>query len=151
VSAPVFALVVGVIYVAAGGLGFAGALPVTNLLSALYLAAGAWGCAAWAGATGAVRYARWIAVLFGALCVLNFVPGLRTLFTLAPYGGADFWLHAATALLAARFGFRSLARTVRRGERRHIHPDRRLALHPVALERRRGVADRRFGGALSNG
>jgi len=151
VSAPAFALVIGLIYIAAGILGFTGELPATSVLSALYLLVGAWGCGAWAGAMGAVRYARALAVLFAALCILNFVPALRGFFTLAPLGGADFWLHAATAVFAARFGFRSLLRGLRRGERRRIHPDRRRALHPVAQERRWGIADRRFGGALLNG
>jgi hypothetical protein len=151
VSAPGFALVIGLIYIAAGILGLTGELPVTSLLSALYLVVGAWGCGAWAGAMGAVRYARALAVLFAALCLLNFIPALRGFFTLAPLGGADFWLHAATALFAAHFGFRSIARGLRRGERRVHHPDRRHTLQPVARERRRGISDRRFGGALLNG
>ena len=54
-SAPVFALVIGLVYIGAGILGFTGELPATNLLSALYLLVGAWGCGAWAGAMGAVR------------------------------------------------------------------------------------------------
>jgi len=151
VSAPGFALVIGLIYIAAGILGFTGELPATNVLSALYLLVGAWGCGAWAGAMGSVRYARSLAVVFAALCILNFVPALRGFFTLAPPGGADFWLHAATAVFAAHFGFRSIARGLRQGERRRLHPDRRRALYPVARERRRGIADRRFGGALLNG
>jgi hypothetical protein len=151
VSAPAFALVIGLVYVGAGILGFTGELPATNVLSALYLLVGAWGCGAWAGAMSAVRYAQVLAVLFTALCILNFVPAVRGYFTLAPLGGADFWLHAATAVFAARFGFRSLLRGLRRGERRHLHPDRRQALQSVARERRRGIADRRFGGALLNG
>ena len=150
-SAPGFALVIGLIYLAAGVLGLTGVLPIANSAGVLYLAVGAWGCAAWAGATGAVRYARSLAVLFAALCILNFVPAVRGFFTLAPPGGADFWLHAATAVFAAHFGFRSVARGLRREERRLIHPDRRHALHPVAHERRQGIADRRFGGALLNG
>ena len=150
-SAPGFALVIGLVYIAAGILGFTGELPATNVLSAIYLVVGAWGCGAWAGAMGAVRYARVLAVLFATLCLLNFVPALRGFFTLAPPGGADFWLHAATAGLAAHFGFRSIARRLRPGERRRIHPDRRNELHPVGYERRRGIADRRFGGALLNG
>lgn len=150
-SAPGFSLVIGLIYIAAGILGLTGELPATNLLSALYLVVGAWGCGAWAGAMGAVRYARALAVLFAALCVLNFIPALRSLFTLAPLGSADFWLHAGTALFATHFGFRSIARGLRRGERRVHHPDRRSTLQAVARERRRGIADRRFGGALLNG
>jgi hypothetical protein len=151
VSAPGFALLAGLIYIAAGILGLTGVLPVTSVLSVLYLLVGAWGFGAWAGAMGAVRYARWLAILFAALCVLNFVPALRDFFTLTPLGGADFWLHAATAVFAAHFGFRSIARGLRRGERRRVHPDRRQARHPVVQERRRGIADRRFGGALQNG
>jgi hypothetical protein len=151
VSAPSFALAVGLVYIAAGILGFTGELPVTNALSALYLVVGAWGCGAWAGAMGAVRYARWLTIVFATLCILNFVPAVHGFFTLAPLGGADFWLHAATAIFAAHFGFRSLARRLQPRERRRVHPDRRRGLHAVERERRRGVADRRFGGALLNG
>jgi hypothetical protein len=152
VSAPGFALAIGLVYIAAGILGLTGELPVTNALSALYLVVGAWGCGAWAGAMGAVRYARSLTVLFAALCILNFVPALRSFFTLAPLGSAEFWLHAATAVFAAHFGFRSLARGLRRGERRHAGADRRHAPHSVTSERRRGAADRRFGGGtLSSG
>jgi hypothetical protein len=152
VSAPGFALVIGLIYIAAGILGLTGELPATNVLSALYLLVGAWGCGAWAGAMGAVQYARALAVLFAALCIVNFVPALRGFFTLAPLGGADFWLHAATAVFAAHFGFRSMARGLRRRERRHAGADRRHAPNPVANERRRGAADRRFGaGTLASG
>ena len=151
-SAPGFALAVGLVYIVAGILGLTGELTVTGLLSALYLVVGAWGCGAWAGAMGAVRYARALTLLFAALCVLNFVPALRGFLTLAPPGGADFWLHAATAVFAAHFGFRSIARRLQRGERRHAGADRRREPHTGAAERRRGPADRRFGaGTLASG
>ncbi len=153
-SAPAFALVIGLLYIAAGALGLIGSFPVTKLLSALYLAVGLWGCAAWAGATGAVGYARSIAILFGALVLLSLSPALGAFFRLMPLGGPDFWLHAATAVLAAYFGFRSMARRASPVDsqpmerRRKAPPDRRRSSQPVAYEQRRGVADRRFGAAL---
>jgi Domain of unknown function (DUF4383) len=152
-SAPTFALIVGLAYIVAGALGFIGSFPVTKLLSALYLAVGLWGGAAWAGATSAVRYARSIAVLFGVLAVLGLVPVLSPFFGPMSLGGEHPWLHAATALIAAYFGFRSLARRPQKKERRrNVSADRRRALRPVAYERRRQVADRRFGaGTLAAG
>jgi hypothetical protein len=150
-SAPSFALIAGLVYLLAGALGLIGSFPVTRLVSGLYLLAGLWGTAAWAGATGAVLYARSMAVLFGLLALMGLVPALGAFFRLMPLGGQDLWLHAATALSAAYFGFRSMARRAQRGERRTVL-DRRHASHAVAYERRRGSADRRFGaGTLAAG
>jgi hypothetical protein len=156
VSAPSFALIIGLAYILAGVFGFIGSFALTKLLGGLYLAVGLWGCAAWAGAASAVHYARSIAILFGALALLALSlflnPALGAFLKLMPLGGQDFWLHAATASLAAYFGFRSMAWNARRGERRVVLADRRHALRLVPYERRRGIADRRFGaGSLASG
>jgi Domain of unknown function (DUF4383) len=144
VSAPTFALLIGVIYVVASAIGFSGAFPVTELLSGLYLVAGLWGCAAWAGATSAVRYARSIAILFSVLALLGLVPALGGFFRLMPLGGQDVWLHAVSAMIATYFGFRSLARRAQKVERRSKSPaDRRQSLRVVAYERRTGSLERR--------
>lgn len=162
-SAPSFALVAGLLYIGAGALGFAGFFPVAKLLAAVYLIVGLWGGAAWAGATGAVGYARSIAILFGALALvalalLALFPAPSAVPALVTLGGRAFWLHTATALIAGYFGFRSMARHLQPADRqspmerrRKAPSDRRRASRPVAHDHRRGIADRRFGGALASG
>lgn len=180
-SAPTFALIIGLAFTGAGLLGFipsllmpapAGApatsvtlahgyflalFPVNALLNAVHFAVGLAGLAAWAGALGAVGFARGLAVFFGILAVMGAIPGLNTVFGLMPLHGHDIWLHAITAAAAAYIGFRSAVRQgisqpVKRERRRNAR-ERRHALKPVAYERRRGADDRRqvFGGSLSAG
>ncbi|MFN2646485.1 MAG: DUF4383 domain-containing protein, partial [Burkholderiales bacterium] len=86
-KASTFALVFGIVYLAAGLLGLVpaalvpppadappthftlmygyllGLFPVNIVLTALHLAIGAWGLAAWSGRASAVAYARALAVL----------------------------------------------------------------------------------------
>jgi len=54
-------------------------------------------------------YSMTLAVFYGVLAVMGLVPGLNTLFGLAPIHGHDVWLHAGTALVAAYFGWMSKA------------------------------------------
>jgi uncharacterized protein DUF4383 len=167
--ASTFALVFGIVYFTAGLLGLVpaalvpppadvaptrftlmygyllGAFPVNVLLTALHLAIGAWGLAAFSRRTSAVSYARVLAVLFGVLAVMGMLPLLNTTFGLMPLYGHDIWLHAITALVAAYVGWREPADM---RERRRMMVDRRQRMTPVAHERRFGLADRRehFGG-----
>ena len=158
-----FALIVGIAYFVAGLLGLIpaalmpppvdappthftmlygyllGLFPVNVLLSAVHLAIGALGIAAWRGMTNPLVYARSIALLFGALAVMGLIPGMSTLFGVLPLYGHNVWLHAGTAAVAAYFGWRSELET----DRRTLTPDRRLRMLPVARERRLGLADRR--------
>ena len=116
-----------------------GLFPVNVLHSAVHLAIGAWGIAAWRGMSEPRVYARALAILYGGLAVLGLMPGMNTLFGVLPIHGHDVWLHAGTAAVAAYFGWRAEVEM----ERRNLSPDRRLRMLPVARERRLGLADRR--------
>jgi len=160
-----FALLVGIAYLGAGLLGLVpamlvppppdapptsftllygyllGVFPVNVLHSALHLAIGAWGIAAWRGVANPPIYARMLALLFGALAVLGMIPLLNTLLGWMPIHGNDVWLHGVTAAIAAYFGWRD---EVQHAERRSGRLDRRHRIQPVMQERRHGTAERRF-------
>ena len=157
-----FALIIGIAFLAAGVLGlipaaleppppdapptrFAvlygyliGLFPVNILHTAVHLAIGVWGLAAWRGATDPKLYARSLAILYGVLAVMGLIPGLNTVFGLIPLDSHDVWLHAGTAALAAYFGWRKEVNMERR-----TTGERRQRMIPVARERRLGVMDRR--------
>jgi hypothetical protein len=171
-SAPAFALIVGLLY---SGLGLFAMLPslvmpeadaapaygtlfglfaVSGWLNAVHILVGFWGLVAWSGALGAVGYARAMSVLLGLLAILGVVPGVSDSLRVLPLDGHNVWLHGASALAAAYVGFRSMARRqtlyASVAERRHAElTDRRRAIRPTAYERRRGLADRRFGGGMT--
>ena len=168
-----FALFAGVSYVSAGLLGLVpealhapaadappirfpilygellGLFPVNVVHSGVHLAIGAAGIYAWRSEHVWRRmstpkiYARGLAMLYAVLAVLGVIPGLKTLFGLAPLYGNDVWLHAVTAAVAAYFGWRSEAFV----DRRAGPPDRRQDPKPVGEERRFGHADRRDPGS----
>jgi Domain of unknown function (DUF4383) len=117
-----------------------GLFPTNILLSALRMAVGAWGLAAWSGRASGVSYARAMAVLFGVLAVMGMLPLLNTTFGLMPLNSHDLWLHALTALAGAYVGWRE---PVAQRERRRMIGDRRQRAVPVARERRFGLVDRR--------
>ena len=158
-----FALIFGIAYLLAGLLGLVpaalqppppdappthftmlygyllGIFAVNVLLSAVHLAIGALGIAAWRGMTNPLVYARSIALLFGVLAVMGLIPGMSTLFGVLPLYGHNVWLHAGSAAIAAYFGWRSTEPNLER----RIHTERRQRMLPVAHERRLGLADRR--------
>jgi len=124
-----FALIFGIVYLAAGVLGFVpgivrpapadapavsitafhgymfGLFAVNVLHNLVHVAIGAWGLAASRETWHARMYARTLAIVYGALAVMGLIPALNTVFGLVPIHGHDVWLHAATALIAAWFGF----------------------------------------------
>ena len=126
-----FALIFGIAYVAVGLLGLIpaalrpppadapptqftllygyllGLFPVNVLHSAVHLAIGAWGIAAWRRMADPLVYARSIALFYGALAVMGLIPGMNTLFGMLPIHSHDVWLHAGSAAIAAYFGWRS--------------------------------------------
>ena len=128
-----FSLIIGIAFLAAGILGFVPALlspapasapalgitgfygyllglfPVNFMHNLVHLAIGAWGIAASRSMTDARMFSRILAVFYGLLAVMGLVPMTNTLFGLAPIHGHDVWLHAATAILAAYFGWMSKA------------------------------------------
>ena len=131
-----FALIAGIIYLAAGVLGFIpqllspppadapplgitafygyllGLFPVNLMHNLVHLAIGAWGIAASRAAGAARVYAKSLAVIYGILTIMGLIPALNTLFGLAPLHGHDVWLHEGTALIAAYFGWVARATTV---------------------------------------
>jgi hypothetical protein len=123
-----FAFAIGVLYLALAVLGFMpmfttaapdvpglslnafngylfGVLGVNYFLNLVHMASGAWGVAASRGAGGSRAYAKTIAVLYGALAIMATMPQWKTVFGLMPLNGADVVLHAATAIVAAFFGW----------------------------------------------
>jgi hypothetical protein len=141
-SAPSFALVMGIFYLGLGVLGALGQLPTDLAHDLFHAAVGLWGLAAWAGAAGAVLYARLMAVAFAFVMLMGLLW--------EPSPGA--WLYLLTAAAAAYFGYRTvaLAQHAPASERRRTAGTRRRAVRPVALERRSGPFDRRTsGGALA--
>lgn len=67
-------------------------------------------------------YARIVAVSYALLAVMGLIPALNTLFGLVPIHGHDVWLHAVIAAAAAYFGFaaRDTADTPTSGGTSHI-------------------------------
>ena len=160
-----FALFIGIAYVSAGLLGLVpaalfpppadapptqvgvlygyllGLFPVNVLHTAVHLAIGAWGIAAWRRGTASSKgYARALAIFYGALALLGVVPQANTLFGLLPIHGHDVWLHAGTAAAAGYFGWRTEVSVERRAG---AETDRRTQPMLVANERRAGHSDRR--------
>ena len=160
-----FALLAGIVYLGAGLLGLVpamlapppsdapptsftllygyllGLFPVNAIHTAVHLAIGAWGIAAWRGIANPAIYARMLALLFGTLAVLGMIPLFNTMLGWIPIHGHDVWLHGVTAAIAAYFGWRS---EVPHAERRSGRMDRRHRIQPVMQERRHGTVDRRF-------
>ena len=160
-----FALFLGLAYISAGVLGLVpavlvpppvdapptrfnvlygyllGLFPVNLLHSLVHLAIGVWGVLAWRRITNPKLFARALAVFYGLLAVLGLIPGINTLFGLLPIHGHDVWLHGATALLAAYFGWRTEHEVERRA---NPAADRREHSVPVEHERRFGHGDRRL-------
>jgi hypothetical protein len=122
-----------------------GLFPVNVLHSAVHLAIGFWGIVAWRGLLPSQKlYPRALAVIYGVLAVMGLIPRLDTLFGLLPIHGHDVWLHGATAVIAAYFGWRTESAAERRDG---SHPDRREQAMLVAHERRFGHSDRRIPGS----
>ena len=150
-----FALIVGLAYCALGILGFLpqatpdglllGFFRASAPLSVLHLVTGLWGLAAWSLMARPVSYARAMTVVYGALALIAMLW--------EPLRGHNIWLHGATALAAAYFGWlpgwRSGAqlfgrRPASRMERRRNAAERRHAAVLVAYDRRLNVGDRRL-------
>lgn len=130
-----FALVVGIVYLFLGILGFIpsllalpvsaptlavsagygylfGLFPVNLLHNLAHLAIGIWGIIAYRRGLNAARlYARSLAILFGVLAVLGLIPIVKTVFGLMPLFGHDVWLHALSAIIAAYFGYSKIRMT----------------------------------------
>jgi hypothetical protein len=124
-----FALILGIVYLLVGLMGFipsllspapADAPPLTidtlsgyllglfavNVLhTVVHVLVGIWGILAYRSYSASRTFSRTVAILFGLLTIMGLIPGLNTTFGLIPLHGPDVGLHALTALLAAYFGF----------------------------------------------
>lgn len=160
-----FALVLGLLFLALGVVGLApamlmpppmetppttftflygyllGLFPTNILLTLLRIATGIWALMAAGRAANAAVFARGVTLLYGVLAIMGMVPILNTVFGWMPIHGNDVWLHAVVAAVAAYFGWREQSATA---ERRSKRLDRRHRMAPVSVERRHGLADRRF-------
>ncbi|CAA7619415.1 DUF4383 domain-containing protein [Magnetospirillum sp. UT-4] len=123
-----FALVMGVVFLAIGILGFVpgvlmppeagpplvveaghgvlfGLFPVNVLHNIVHLAFGVWGVVVWRSFVPSRAYARAVAVVYAVLTVMGLIPVLDTVFGLVPIHSHDIWLHGAITLVAAYFGY----------------------------------------------
>jgi uncharacterized membrane protein len=122
-----FALIIGVVYLLVGIAGFIPALgddrtspdlvvdshyrdllglfPINILHNIVHLLIGLAGIAAYRTYGSARAYSRGLAILYAILAVMGLIPVLETTFDLIPLFSHDIWLHAATALVAAYFGW----------------------------------------------
>jgi hypothetical protein len=82
-----------------------GVFPVNAVHNLVHVGLGVWGVLAGASLAASLIYFRGIAILYGLLAVLGWIPATSTLFGLAPIHGADVVLHAVLALVAAYLGF----------------------------------------------
>ena len=88
-----------------------GIFPVNVIHNIVHLLIGGWGLASAGSFAQARTYARSIAVIYGVLAICGFFAPFSSLFGLAPLFSHDIWLHAASAVLAAYFGWGVAAET----------------------------------------
>jgi hypothetical protein len=122
-----FALIIGIVYTLVGVVGLLGLMlapyagpplvlkaqqgmlmglfPVNVLHNIVHLAIGLVGIASYRSYNGSRNFSRGLAILYALLAVLGLLPFTNTTFGLIPLHSHDIWLHAATALIAAYFGF----------------------------------------------
>jgi hypothetical protein len=131
-----FVLTIGILYLLVGALGFfpglvaaphadapsmtvdsgygylLGLFPVNMLYNLFHLAIGALALAAYRSLSRSIALSRGLAILFGVLAVMGVIPMLSTTFGWIPLFGHNVWLHAATASIAAYFGYVRAAEVV---------------------------------------
>jgi hypothetical protein len=130
-STRLFALIFGIVFLAAGASGFIpgmlhpvpagappltvsmgyglvmGLLPVNVLHNLVHVLFGILGVVAYGGLFAPRMYAQIVAVSYGLLVILGLLPATHTLFGFVPIYGNDVWLHLALGAVAAYFGFMS--------------------------------------------
>ena len=121
------AMIFGVVFLLAGAAGFfpapvplgappltvehghgmaLGMFPVNTLHNIVHLLFGILAIAAARGAIMSARaYFQLVTIAYAALALLGLISATQTTFGLVPIWGADVWLHAALAAVAAYFGF----------------------------------------------
>lgn len=91
---------------ATGGYGYLlGLFPVNYLHDAIHIVAGLAGIVCYFRYDAARIYSRILFLAFGTLTFLGFIPAADTLGGYVPIFSGDTWLHAATSIAGAYFGF----------------------------------------------
>ena len=125
-----FALILGIIFLLVGVLGFVpgmttmpethehdlavegpghgyllGLFHVNLLHNLVHLLFGVWGIIAYRTFDASRVYARSVTIIYAVLAIMGVIPGLNTMFGLVPLHGHDVWLHLLIAAAAAYFGW----------------------------------------------
>lgn len=123
-----FALVVGILFLLLGILGFIpgllslpasapglkvsmgygylfGIFPVNLVHNLIHLAIGVWGIIAYGRELNVRLFARSMAICLGLLAILGLIPVTKMLFGLVPLFSHNIWFHALIAAIAAYFGW----------------------------------------------
>ncbi|MBD0335981.1 MAG: DUF4383 domain-containing protein [Cyanobacteria bacterium Co-bin13] len=130
--AQLFALIVGVLYLGIGVMGFVpglvshsatmpgyveavgshggfgyllGLFPINTAHNIVHLLVGVVGILTSIALDSARYFSGLLAVFYGLLTIMGLIPVANTTFGLIPIYGNDVWLHAGTTLLAIYFGF----------------------------------------------
>jgi hypothetical protein len=130
-STRTFALLFGIIFLAVGVAGFVpqalqnaggegmnahgdllGMFHVNPVHNAVHLLFGLWGLAASRSISGAVMYARAVALIYALLAILGLLEATKHGFGYVELGDYNVWLHAALAVIAAYFGWMNRRDTV---------------------------------------
>jgi hypothetical protein len=107
------ARIFGIVFLLIGVLGFIPAATPNGLFglfhvdtwhNVIHLVFGAWGLLAAGSRGGAIAYLKGVAVVYAILTVLGLIPSTRMLFDRIALGGANVWLHAGLAVVAAYIG-----------------------------------------------
>ncbi len=118
-----FALVMGILFLLAGIMGFIPALvhnpvnadvgygyllglfPINYLHNLIHIVVGLAGILTSISLDSSRVYGRALAIFYGLLAVMGLIPVANTTFGLIPIFGNDVWLHAVSAAIAFYFGF----------------------------------------------
>jgi len=121
-----FTLIMGIIFLAVGALGFVpqlvtqpvhsdpagashglllGLFPINGLHNLVHIAFGFWALWTYKEEERARTFCRTNSVIYGLLAVLGALPASKMLFGILPIYGHDVWLHGAIALATGYFGF----------------------------------------------
>jgi hypothetical protein len=119
-----FALIFGIVFIVVGVAGFVpslvyapdggdtqghgmllGLFAVNTPHNVVHLLFGLWGIAASRSASGAVAYARGVAIIYAVLAIAGLLPATQEGFGYVPLYGKDVWLHGFLALVGAYFGW----------------------------------------------
>ncbi|MBV8884741.1 MAG: DUF4383 domain-containing protein [Chroococcidiopsidaceae cyanobacterium CP_BM_RX_35] len=123
-----FALIVGIVFVLIGLLGFVpnlislpggipafaikggyaylfGLFPINLWHNIIHLIVGALGIFAYRRLENARLFAQGLTIFYALLAILGLIPTTYTMFGYIPIFGSDVWLHGLTALIAAYFGY----------------------------------------------